>query len=101
MSTEYTGPDGEPWVPPTADELIAKGSAAVKTEFLRPVPPLEDKAAVVDDDKAEAGKRGDGGVGQKEDREIQACAREGEEGGARVRGGPLQRVQQRRVHLRR
>ena len=65
MSTEYTGPDGKPWVPPTADELIAKGSAAVKTEFLRPVPPLEDKAAVVDDDKAEAGKRGDGGSDKK------------------------------------
>jgi len=64
--TEFTGPDGKPWVPPTADDLIAKGSAAVKTEYLRPVPPLADtNANVVDDDKAEAGKRGDGGVDKK------------------------------------
>ena len=63
---EFTGPDGKPWVPPTADDLIAKGSAAVKTEYLRPVPPLADtNANVVDDDKAEAGKRGDGGVDKK------------------------------------
>mmetsp|Transcript_4176 Transcript_4176/g.15504 ORF Transcript_4176/g.15504 Transcript_4176/m.15504 type:complete len:662 (-) Transcript_4176:1650-3635(-) len=64
--SEFTGPDGKPWVPPTADDLIAKGSAAVKTEYLRPVPPLADtNANVVDDDKAEAGKRGDGGVDKK------------------------------------
>mmetsp|Transcript_1829 Transcript_1829/g.7099 ORF Transcript_1829/g.7099 Transcript_1829/m.7099 type:complete len:662 (-) Transcript_1829:95-2080(-) len=64
--SEFTGPDGKPWVPPTADDLIAKGSAAVKTEYLRPVPPMADtNANVVDDDKAEAGKRGDGGVDKK------------------------------------
>ena len=100
--SEFTGPDGKPWVPPTADDLIAKGSAAVKTEYLRPVPPLADtNANVVDDDKAEAGKRGDGGVDKKRTGEIPKGAREGEETGARVRGGPLQRVQQGRVHFRR
>jgi hypothetical protein len=32
--------DGQPWEPPTAEELVARGAAPVKREFLRPLKPL-------------------------------------------------------------
>ena len=37
-STEpFVGPDGMPWTPPTTEELLARGSAPVKREYLRPL----------------------------------------------------------------
>ena len=56
--TTLTNPDGTPWEPPTAEELLARGDVAVKREFLRlPLPPPPPPPPPAD----EAGVRGDGG----------------------------------------
>lgn len=56
--TTLTNPDGTPWEPPTAEELLARGDVAVKREFLRPPPSAPALAPAPAD---EAGVRGDGG----------------------------------------
>ena len=38
--TELLGPDGEPWTPPTTQELLSRGAAPVKREYLRPLRPI-------------------------------------------------------------
>lgn len=41
---QFTGPDGKPWTPPTTEELLTRGAAAVKREYLRPLKPISVEA---------------------------------------------------------
>ena len=47
MSSSFVGPDGEPWTPPTTEEMLSRGTAPVKREYLRPLKPIIPSVPVV------------------------------------------------------
>ena len=62
-SEQFTTHDGKPWTPPTTEELLARGAAAVKREYLRPLVPLiAPTAAAADEANPAAAAAGDNGT---------------------------------------
>ena len=60
-SEQFTTHDGKPWTPPTSEELLARGAAAVKREYLRPLVPLTaPTAAAADEANPAAAAAGNG-----------------------------------------